>query len=121
MWINIENRFRLGGSALAQTYKQQGNDTPDIQNSQCLKHAFKVTQALLSEGKLLAGHDISDGGLIVTLLEMAFAGLSGLKINITDVIKRLERSCFETSGINDNDVPLALLFAEECGWVLRIY
>lgn len=120
LWVNIEGRFRLGGSALAQVYGQQGNDTPDVNNAAVLKRAFNVTQSLLSTGHLLAGHDISDGGLIVTLLEMAFAGTCGLHIDLTDVIKTLGVDKFNTNNLTAADAPLVALFAEEVGWVLEV-
>lgn len=120
LWVNIENRFRLGGSALAQTYNQQGNNTPDIEHPTKLKNAFNVIQLLLAEEKLLAGHDISDGGLIVCLLEMAFAGLCGLDVDITNVTKSLNRSAFNTNGLADDYIPLTILFSEEAGWVLEV-
>lgn len=120
VWINIENRFRLGGSALAQCFSQQGNDTPDLENAEGLKAAFNVTQSLLVKGKLLAGHDISDGGLIVTLLEMAFAGLCGLSVDITTVLRQLDSKCFETNNLPRNAASFAVLFAEETGWVLEV-
>lgn len=112
IWINIEQKFRIGGSALAQAYGQQGNDSPTLENTQCLKNAFNVTQDLLANGSLLAGHDISDGGLIVCLLEMAIAGLSGLDIDLTDACKSVKKSA-------NLDATTLLLFAEECGWVLE--
>lgn len=120
LWVNIENRFRLGGSALAQCYSQQGNDTPDVEHADRLKAAFNVTQALLGEGKLLAGHDISDGGLVVTLLEMAFAGLCGLQVDIGQVLSSLDAKRFETNDLPREAAALALLFAEETGWVLEV-
>lgn len=120
VWINIENRFRLGGSALAQVYNQQGNDTPDLERPQTLKNAFNVTQKLLVDGKLLAGHDISDGGVLVTLLEMAFAGLCGLNVNIGPVLKRLGAKSFETNDLPEEAAPFVALFAEETGWILEV-
>lgn len=111
IWVNIEGKFRMGGSVLAQCYGQQGNDTADIQNAAVLKAAFNVTQNLLAQRKLLAGHDISDGGLVVCLLEMAFAGLCGLRVDLSEVANLL------LPGV---DASLALLFAEECGWVLEV-
>lgn len=111
IWVNIEGKFRMGGSVLAQSYGQQGNDTADIQNAGVLKAAFNVTQNLLAQRKLLAGHDISDGGLVVCLLEMAFAGLCGLRVDLSEVANLL------LPGV---DAGLALLFAEECGWVLEV-
>lgn len=120
IWINIENKFRIGGSALAQSYSQQGEGCPNVNNSKTLKDAFNVTQQLLSEGKLLAGHDISDGGLVVCLLEMAFAGLCGLDIQLSNVLKDLNKDSFVMERLSDTEIPLLLLFAEECGWVLEV-
>lgn len=74
----------------------------------------------MSKGKLLAGHDISDGGLLVALLEMAFAGLCGLNIDITNVLTKLGHKCCETNNLPKESAALALLFAEECGWILEV-
>jgi phosphoribosylformylglycinamidine synthase len=71
---------RLGGSCLAQVYGQVGDETPDAPSPNELKAFFNGIQQLNLEGKLLAYHDRSDGGLFVTLLEMAFAGNMGLDI-----------------------------------------
>lgn len=120
VWINIEGRFRLGGSALAQSYGQEGNDTPDIEKPHILKKAFNVTQTLLAQRKLLAGHDISDGGLIVCLLEMAFAGLCGLKVDLTDAIRNIGLKNFVTNNLTEANAALTALFAEESGWVLEV-
>ena len=118
IWINIENRFRLGGSALAQTLSQQGNECPNLKQSEILVNAFNVTQNLLSEGKLLAGHDISEGGLIVCVLEMALAGLSGVDIDLTSALAKISSENVDNSC--GNMPELAVLFAEECGWVLEV-
>ena len=93
---------RLGGSILAQVYSQIGNESPDADNPEMLKNAFKAIQELISNDLILAGHDVSDGGLIVTLLEMAFAGNCGLEIETEDQMTVLER-----------------LFAEELGLVIE--
>ncbi|CAG9797446.1 unnamed protein product [Chironomus riparius] len=113
IWVNIEGKFRLGASALAQSLKQQGNDCPDLENVDTLKKAFNVTQKLLERKVLLAGHDISDGGLIVCLTEMAISGLCGVDVNLGSALK--------TFGLEESSVEnvLRLLFAEECGWVLE--
>lgn len=120
IWINIESKFRIGGSVLAQSYSQQGNDCPTLQNSAILKAAFNITQSLLSARMLLSGHDISDGGLAVCLLEMAFAGLCGLKVDLTNVVRSLDNYSFETNNLDVNEAALLLLFSEECGWVLEV-
>ncbi len=73
---------RLGGSALAQVYNQIGDQSPDLDNPQDLKDFFNLIQSLNQQGKILAYHDRSDGGLFVTLCEMAFAGHVGLDITV---------------------------------------
>lgn len=110
VWVNIEGKLRLGGSALAQAFAQQGNDSPDVDDPQAMKRAFNVTQQLLKDGKLLAGHDVSDGGLLVCLLEMAMGGMCGLQVNIKEAVDAFEAS---------DDAILGVLFAEECGWVVE--
>jgi phosphoribosylformylglycinamidine synthase len=75
-----EGRNRLGGSCLAQVYGQVGDETPDAPAAEMMKAFFDAMQELNREGKLLAYHDRSDGGLFVTLVEMAFAGRMGLEI-----------------------------------------
>eukprot|EP00540_Astrosyne_radiata_P000642 CAMPEP_0116830446 /NCGR_PEP_ID=MMETSP0418-20121206/4766_1 /TAXON_ID=1158023 /ORGANISM="Astrosyne radiata, Strain 13vi08-1A" /LENGTH=562 /DNA_ID=CAMNT_0004459547 /DNA_START=75 /DNA_END=1764 /DNA_ORIENTATION=+ len=83
LWIDLSHgHARLGGSALGQVYKQLGNECPNIQDFAVLKNAFEVTQTLIDEDLILAGHDRSDGGLIVTLLEMAFAGNCSIDIQL---------------------------------------
>lgn len=105
---------------MAQSYAQAGNDTPDIEKPEILKQAFNVTQSLLAQGKLLAGHDISDGGLIVCLLEMAFGGLCGFKVDLTKVIEHIGIKNFATNNINETYAPVVALFAEETGWILEV-
>ncbi|MBE9539693.1 MAG: phosphoribosylformylglycinamidine synthase, partial [Proteobacteria bacterium] len=95
---------RLGGSALAQVYSQTGNSVPDIHNPADLKGFFELIQELLAAEKLLAYHDRSDGGLLTTLVEMAFAGHCGLQVDL--------------SALAGDD--LGLLFNEEAGAVLQI-
>lgn len=111
VWVNIEGKFRLGGSALAQAFGQQGNDVPDVENVEALKKAFNVTQKLLKARKILAGHDISDGGLLLCLLEMAISGMCGLEVDLKDSVEALK--------VDNADAFLAVLFAEECGWVVE--
>jgi phosphoribosylformylglycinamidine synthase len=65
---------RLGGSALTTVFGQIGDDSADVDDVELLKRAFKAVQLLVSEQLVVAGHDRSDGGLLVTVLEMAFAG-----------------------------------------------
>ena len=97
-------RNRLGGSALAQVYSQLGNESPDVNDTNLLKRTFNTIQALIDQDLILSGHDRSDGGLITTLLEMAFAGNCGFEINFTSVGARH---------------ALPLLFSEELGLVIE--
>ena len=87
-------RNRLGGSALAQVYKQVGDEAPDVtvpDGAEKLKGFFSAIQRLNSEGRILAYHDRSDGGMFATLCEMSFAGHAGITVN-------LDQLCFDPSG-----------------------
>ena len=75
---------RLGGSALAQAYNQTGNETPDA-DPKILKEFFDVFTKLKKDGTILAYHDRSDGGLLATVLEMAFASRCGLELNLAEL------------------------------------
>ncbi|MDU2244486.1 MAG: phosphoribosylformylglycinamidine synthase, partial [Haemophilus parainfluenzae] len=99
-----ERKNRLGATALAQVYKQLGDKPADVVNVAKLKNFFDAMQALVAERKLLAYHDRSDGGLITTLAEMAFAGNCGMDVDI--------------SALGDNN--LAVLFNEELGAVIQV-
>ena len=70
-------RRRLGASALAQAYSQLGDSCPDVAPGH-LKAMWETTQSLIAAGRVSAGHDISDGGIATTLLEMGFAGMEGM-------------------------------------------
>ncbi|MBI5577265.1 MAG: phosphoribosylformylglycinamidine synthase [Deltaproteobacteria bacterium] len=102
LFIDLGNgRNRLGGSALAQVYRQVGDVSPDVDDPKLLKRAFIAVQDLISKDLLLAGHDRSDGGLATTLLEMAFSGNCGLDLDI------------------DGDPAIPFLFSEELGLVIE--
>lgn len=94
----------LGATALSQVYQQLGEDTADIRDLPTLKGFFDAIQTLVNQRLLWAYHDRSDGGLFVTLLEMAFAGHSGLNIALPE----------------KKHSPLASLFTEELGAVIQI-
>jgi phosphoribosylformylglycinamidine synthase len=95
---------RLGGSALAQVYKQVGDVAPDVDDAAKLKTFFELIQRFNREGKLLAYHDRSDGGLFVALAEMSFASHVGLDIRLDD--------------LKGDD--LAVLFNEELGALVQV-
>jgi phosphoribosylformylglycinamidine synthase len=94
-----KHQARLGSSALAQVYGQVGNESPDVDDPEMLKRAFNAIQKLMSENLILAGHDISDGGIITTFLEMAFAGNCGLRIRMDGPWSPLERLFAEELGV----------------------
>jgi len=95
---------RLGGSALAQVYRQLGQIPPDLDEPGLLQALFAAVQDLNSQGLLLAYHDRSDGGLLASLCEMCFAGHTGVSISI------------DSLGID----PVAALFAEELGVLVQV-
>lgn len=99
-----KGKQRLAGSALAQVFGQVGHHVPDLDDPLALKHFFQVMQDLNQDGLIMAYHDRSDGGLITTLLEMAFAGRAGLEVDIEDY----------------GDDAIAALFNEELGAVLQV-
>ncbi|MDX1749261.1 MAG: phosphoribosylformylglycinamidine synthase [Methylophaga sp.] len=94
---------RLAASALAQVYNQVGHRGPDVDDARTLKNFFAAMQQLKQDQLVLAYHDRSDGGLITTLCEMAFAGHCGLNINL--------------NGLGE---ALPVLFNEELGAVIQI-
>jgi len=98
-------RHRLGGSALAQVFKQIGDSAPDLEDTGTFSRAFKAVQELIAVRLVTAGHDRSDGGLITTLLEMAFAGNCGIDVAF--------------GGDPDTD-PISRLFSEELGLVIEV-
>ncbi len=93
------HQARLGGSAFAQVYGQVGNESPDVDDPDRLQRAFQAIQTLMSENLILAGHDISDGGIITTLLEMAFAGNCGLNIHMDGPWSPIQRLFAEELGV----------------------
>lgn len=100
IFVDLSSRkARLGGSILAQVYGQLGDESPDIEKPEILKNAFMAIQKLLSEDLILAGHDVSDGGIITTFLEMAFAGNCGLEIGMGGPWSPEERLFSEELGL----------------------
>ena len=94
----------LGATALSQVYRQLGDKPADVRDAAQLAGFFNAIQTLVSEQKLLAYHDRSDGGLLVTLAEMAFTGHCGIEADIAAL----------------GSDALAALFTEELGAVLQI-
>ena len=104
-------KARMGGSALSQVWNDLGGESPDI-DADTLKVFYDIMQQLVAEDKLLAYHDRSDGGLFATLAEMAFAGRTGLNIDLEEdfAMERL------VNNLSDQDI----LFNEELGAVIQI-
>jgi len=108
IYIDIgKGKYRMGGTALAHVYGQLGDESPDLEDPQLLKRTFHLIQKFIADDLILSGHDRSDGGLIVTLLEMAFGGNCGLDLNIYCPFPL-------------NPYPLfSILFSEELGFVIE--
>ncbi len=99
---------RLGGSAFAQTLGKIGSDVPTVKNTEYFADCFNAIQDLIQKGWVMAGHDISAGGLITTLLEMTFANVEGgMHVNLHDIMQ-------------DNDDVVKMLFAENPGVVIQV-
>ena len=100
------DQLRLGGSAFAQSRGKVGSDVPTVKDTDYFRSAFNAVQQCINEGILLAGHDISAGGLITTLLEMNFANTEGgMKISL--------------DGFKHDDI-VKILFAENPGVVVQV-
>ncbi|THC46748.1 phosphoribosylformylglycinamidine synthase [Massilia sp. Mn16-1_5] len=119
---------RLGASALAQVTQQLGDSVPDVDSPDDLKAFFAAVQRLNNEGKLLAYHDRSDGGLFATLCEMAFAGRAGVSVNLDILTMEGEhasdwgdaKNWASQVGERRNEMTLRALFAEELGAVMQV-
>ncbi|NKQ10379.1 phosphoribosylformylglycinamidine synthase [Pseudomonas sp. SST3] len=98
---------RMGASILAQVYGQMARQAPDVDDAEDLQAFFAVIQGLNADGLLLAYHDRSDGGLLTTALEMAFAGHCGLNLNLDGLVE------------NASQIPAAL-FNEELGALIQV-
>ncbi|WP_312389590.1 phosphoribosylformylglycinamidine synthase [Stutzerimonas nitrititolerans] len=98
---------RMGGSILAQVYGKLGRQAPDVDDAEDLQAFFAVIQGLNADGLLQAYHDRSDGGLLTTVLEMAFAGHCGLNLSLDGLL-------------DDADEIPAVLFNEELGAVIQV-
>ncbi len=105
-YINVsQDEYKLGGSSFNQILNAIGNEAPTVKSAEYVKTVFNTLQELISEEKILAGHDVASGGLITTLLEMCFADLNlGADLDLT--------------SLGEKDT-VKLLFAENCGVVIQ--
>jgi phosphoribosylformylglycinamidine synthase len=105
-YINVsQDDFKLGGSSFGQTLSAIGSETPSVKSAAYVKTVFNTMQSLISEGFIVAGHDVASGGLITTLLEMCFADVN-LGANL------------DLSEMGESDL-VKLLFSENCGIVFQ--
>ena len=95
---------RLGGSALAYVFGALGHQSPNLDDTGALKRFFEAIQRLNEAGQVLAYHDRSDGGLFATVVEMAFAGRTGIELDVSSL----------------GSDPIRALFAEELGAVVQV-
>lgn len=101
-----DEAFGLGGSSFGQLMNAIGNQVPAIQDPAYFLRAFGVIQTMVKEGCIRAGHDVSAGGLITTLLEMTFGrNDTGMELDL--------------SGIPETDL-VKLLFSEKPGLVIQV-
>lgn len=109
LFIDLANgKQRMGGSVLAQVHQQIGNECPDI-DAQTIRNLYRAIIQLKREGKILAYHDRSAGGLMATLSEMAFASHAGLDIDLSGI-------CENTEELN----LLKALMNQEAGIVIQV-
>jgi phosphoribosylformylglycinamidine synthase len=125
-------RMRLGGSMLAQVLGRFGHEVPDLDDPQRLKSLVAAINALRADGKLLAYHDRSDGGLWATVCEMAFAGHRGVSLNVDLLVTEGDGIADSRAEVGDsknwaaqvgerrNERTLAALFNEELGAVIQV-
>ena len=127
-----EGQKRMAGSMLAQVLGQFGNEVPDVDHPAMLKATVAAVNALRAQGKLLAYHDRGDGGLWATVCEMAFAGHTGVSLNVDMLVTEgdgISDSRADTGdsknwagqvGERRNELTLKALFNEELGVVLQV-
>ncbi|MDP2007399.1 MAG: phosphoribosylformylglycinamidine synthase, partial [Rubrivivax sp.] len=127
-----QGRQRMGGSMLAQVLGQFGNEVPDLDDPALLKGLVAAVNALRAQGRLLAYHDRSDGGLWAAVCEMAFAGQLGVSLNVDILVTEGDGIADSRAEYGDsknwagqvgerrNELTLRALFNEELGAVLQV-
>jgi phosphoribosylformylglycinamidine synthase len=127
-----QGQSRLGGSILGQVLNQSGDRVPDLDAPEILVNLVKVINLLRSQGKILAYHDRSDGGLLSTVAEMCFAGQVGVALNLDMLVTEgdgISDSCAEYGDAKNwaqqvsarrEELTLKALFNEELGVVIQI-
>ncbi len=127
-----QGRQRMGGSMLAQVLGRFGDAVPDLDDPQALKALVSAVNELRAEGRLLAYHDRSDGGLWAAVCEMAFAGHRGVSLNVDILVTEGDGIADSRAEYGDsknwagqvgerrNELTLKALFNEELGVVLQV-
>ncbi len=107
LYIDLSrDSFKTGGSSFAQILNRLGTEAPTVTDPSYFKEAFNTVQDLISKGLIIAGHDISAGGMLTTLLEMCFANTSGgLSVNLT--------------SISETDT-ISILFSQNPGLIIQV-
>uniref|UniRef100_A0A7S0DLX5 Phosphoribosylformylglycinamidine synthase n=2 Tax=Amorphochlora amoebiformis TaxID=1561963 RepID=A0A7S0DLX5_9EUKA len=111
--LSLSSKARMGGSSLAHVYNQLGAVSPDVEDFKAFLAMFNCVQSLLAQGLVSAGHDRSDGGLLTTILEMAFAGNTGVDIEVQASGDFTKEQLLSRGGID-------FLFNEEVGLVMEV-
>jgi phosphoribosylformylglycinamidine synthase len=123
---------RMGGSMLAQTLGQLGDEVPDLDQPQDLVNLVNAVNALRAQGQILAYHDRSDGGLFASVVEMAFAGHVGVSLNVDLLVTEGDGITDGRADVGDSknwagqvsarrdELTLKALFTEELGVVLQV-
>jgi phosphoribosylformylglycinamidine synthase len=127
-----KGQHRMGGSILAQVLGQPGGSVPDLDDPQDLVRLVNAVNALRADGKLLAYHDRSDGGLLAAAAEMAFAGHVGVALNVDMLVtegdgisdSRMDsgdaKNWATQVGARRQELTLKALFSEELGVLLQV-
>jgi phosphoribosylformylglycinamidine synthase len=127
-----QGRMRMGGSMLAQVLAQTGDTVPDLDEPALLKSLVAAVNALRAQGRLLAYHDRSDGGLFAAVCEMAFAGHVGVSLNVDLLVTESDGIADSRAEFGDsknwasqvserrNELTLRALFNEEPGVLLQV-
>ncbi len=127
-----KGRHRMGGSVLAQVLGQGGGEAPDLDDAQDLINLVNAVNALRAEGKILAYHDRSDGGLLAAAAEMAFAGHVGVALNVDLLVTEGDGISDSRAEVGDaknwagqvgarrEELTLKALFSEELGVLLQV-
>jgi phosphoribosylformylglycinamidine synthase len=117
----------MGASILAQAFNQVGETVPDVEDAQALRTMFVTIRALAQSGVVLAYHDRSDGGLFATVTEMAFAGHTGVSLNLDMLTIDAHAADWgdykirpEQVAVQRDELTLKALFSEEVGVVIQV-